>query len=260
MGSLATVGFLCAMTIGADPIPDTTGFLYQPAFCLDKQLRGPARPYIPQPGDLIFESDDRKTWAFGHNLAKTGHPHHSLTVFRKPDGGLAVLEAGGSEETPSRVATSDLYPHLLGEEAKTGRKERRIWVRQRKVPLTPEQSEALTNFALQAEGKRFARFKLFVLMTPIRAKGPIRTAWLGKPDFDKNSYFCSEMVITTLAAVGLIDADLARPGATFPHDLFMGESRNYWVNRSVQQINCDWEPPARWTNCPTDVVDASPKP
>jgi hypothetical protein len=252
MNSLLLIALCTPFAAGADPIAETAGYLYQPAFCLDKELRGPARPYVPQAGDIIVESDDRLTWGIGHNLAKSGHPHHSFVVFRKPEGGFAIVEAGGSPDSPKIVGVTDLLPLLQWEESKTGRKERRIWVRQRKVPLTPVQSQALTDFALEVQGKRFARFKMFVLMTPVRAKGPLRTAWLGKPDYDKNRYFCAELAITALAKACIIDPEFARPGASFPHDLFWGESRNYWVNRSVQQINDCWEPPARWTGCPRD--------
>jgi hypothetical protein len=248
MNSLCALMILCAAAVQGDPCPGSFGVLYQPAFCLDKALREPVRPYVPQAGDIILESDDRLTWGIGHRLAKSGHPHHSMIVFCKPEGGFAILEAGGNPDTPSKVSTADLFRILEWEEAKTGRKERRIWIRQRKVPLTPEQSEALTNFALEVQGRRFARAKLLVLMTPIRAKGPIRTAWLGKPNYDKNSYFCAEMVVTAMAATGIIDAEFARPGASFPHDLFMGGSRNSWVDRGLRSLNECWAPPARWTN------------
>lgn len=260
MNSLCMFAILCAAAVRSDPCPESYGVLYQPAFCLDKELRVPTHPYVPQAGDIVLESDDRLTWGMGHRLAKSGHPHHSMIVVCKPEGGFAILEAGGNPDTPSKVSIADLFRILEWEEAKTGRKERRIWVRQRKAPLTQEQSAALTDFALQVQGRRFARAKLFEMMTPIRAKGPIRTAWLGRPNYDKNSYFCAEMVVTALAASGLIDAEFARPGASFPHDLFLGGSRNYWVDRGLQSLNECWEPPARWTNrhCPVAGEIAGP--
>jgi hypothetical protein len=101
---------------------------------------------------------------------------------------------------------------------------------------------------------------MFVLMTPIRPKGPIRTKWLGKPNYDKNNYYCAEMVVTALAKACIIDPELARPGATFPHDLFMGGSRNYWVNRGLMQLNECWEPPARWTNHICESIEPIPPP
>ncbi len=140
MTFLPAFSMVACLALGGDPCPQSFGVLYQPAFCLDKVLRGPTHPYIPQAGDIIVESDDRLTWAIGHNLAKSGHPHHSMIVFEKPEGGLAILEAGGHPDTPSKVGTVDLFRLLEWEASKTGRKERRIWIRQRKVPITPQQS------------------------------------------------------------------------------------------------------------------------
>jgi hypothetical protein len=37
-------------------------YLYQPAFCMDYELRQPAEPYLPQPGD-IFLATGREYWA-----------------------------------------------------------------------------------------------------------------------------------------------------------------------------------------------------
>lgn len=260
MSSLLALSVVCAIALRSQPCSESFGVLYQPAFCLDKELRGPTHPYVPQAGDIILESDDRLTWGIGHRLAKSGHPHHSLLVFCKPEGGFAILEAGGNPDTPSKVSTADLFRILDWEESKTGRRERRIWIRQRKAPLTPEQSAALTDYAMEVTGRRFARAKLFAMMTPIRAKGPIRTAWLGQADYDKNRFFCAEMVTTALARACLIDPDLARPGATFPHDLFMGGSRNYWVDRGLKPLNECWAPPARWTNRLCQTNEASVKP
>src|SRR5438067_10308842 len=69
-------------------------YLYQPAFRLDYELRQPAEPYVPQPGD-IFLATGREMWAkLGHRLAGTGAPQHSGIVVTCPDGRLALLEAG----------------------------------------------------------------------------------------------------------------------------------------------------------------------
>ncbi len=229
------------------------GYVHDPVFAIDKAIRGPSRPYGPQPGDLLLFSDDRLGWTLAHNLAKTGKPHHSAIVFRMPDGTLATAQAGSHRDTPSKIGIMRLDEHLRYEASRTGRRTREIWVRQRKTPLTPEQSEALTQFVYEAEGRRFARVRMFFLMTPWRAKGPLRTAVVGKTDLDQKSYFCSEFVVTALAACGAMDLELARPAATFPRDLFFGTSANRWVARSLCPLNRDWEPPARWTACPKDA-------
>src|SRR5262249_26294465 len=69
-------------------------YLYQPAFCIDYELRQPAEAYLPQPGD-IFLATGREYWAkVGHWLARTGAPQHSGIVVAWPDGRLLLLEAG----------------------------------------------------------------------------------------------------------------------------------------------------------------------
>jgi hypothetical protein len=238
------------LTFAVNANNSTFGFVHDPVMILDKTVRGESRPYLPQPGDILLFSDDRLGWTIGHNLAKTGKPHHSAVVFRMPDGTLWTAQAGSHPETPSKVGILPLEEHLRHEASRTGRRERDIWVRQRKVSLSPEQSDCLTDFALEATGRRFARVRMFFLMTPLRPKGPWRTAFVGKVDFEQRSYFCSEFVVTALAAAGALDPELVRPAATFPRDLFFGTSRNPWVSRGLKTVNSDWEAPARWSLLP----------
>src|ERR1700733_8826790 len=86
---LSVVGFL-----GDAPLPPPGSYLYQPAYELDDVLRLPAAPYAGQPGD-IFLATDNALWArAGHRMAWSGPPHHSGIVFARPDGRMAILEAG----------------------------------------------------------------------------------------------------------------------------------------------------------------------
>ena len=96
----------------------------------------PTTPYVPQPGDIMLATDDKIFWKLTHNLGGTGHPHHSGVVFERPDGTLGVLEAGPHDTT--HIYDMDWHPHFCLYAQKG-----RIWIRQRKVPLTPEQSGAL---------------------------------------------------------------------------------------------------------------------
>jgi hypothetical protein len=137
-------------------------FLYQPAYCCDQVLRGPAVPYQSQPGDLLFCTDYTVFWTITHNWAGAGHPHHSGIVIARPDGRLAALEAGPYDTL--RIGIHDLGPHFqkytdMGEP---------IWVRRRRTPLTPEQCQRLTGFALAQEGKRFALIRQGAQLTPLR--------------------------------------------------------------------------------------------
>src|SRR5688572_17389945 len=100
-----------ALLTGTDPVTrDVCSYLYEPAYCMDRVLRGAPAPYLPQPGDIMLATDSNLFWTIGHNLAITGHPHHSGIVFARPDGRMAVLEAGPYDTL--RVRTLDLIPHL----------------------------------------------------------------------------------------------------------------------------------------------------
>ena len=97
-------------------------FLWQPAFKEDHLLRGPTRPYVPQPGDIVMSADGSIFWKLMHNLAGTSHPTHSMIVFAMPDGRPAILEGGPHDTLRCRVL--DALPHLA-----TYEKEGRVWVR-----------------------------------------------------------------------------------------------------------------------------------
>jgi hypothetical protein len=223
--------------------PAPGSFLYQPAFCIDDVLRCPAEPYVPQPGDIMLRLDGSKFWRITHYMALAFDPNGSAIVFARPDGSLAVLEAGPNDTM--FVGTRDLLPHLQ-EYADVGQ----VWIRKRRVPLTPEQSAKLTEFALAQDGKRFALFRLGVQLTPFRSRGPIRTCFMGKwHGGERSNYFCSELVCETCIAVGLLDEARTRPSATYPRDLFYGRSFNPWIDHHLD-INACWYPPARWTSCP----------
>jgi hypothetical protein len=215
-------------------------YTWQPSYELDQALRGPARPYAPQPGDIVLSTDTSAFWKLMHNLAGTGHPTHSMVVFAFPDGSMGILEGGPHDTLKCRAL--DALPHML-----TYENEGRIWVR-RAVPLTAEQSARLTEFALAADGRQFSIGKLALQLTPLRTRGPIRTAFVGKPHgLEKSSYFCSELVVEALVYAGLMDARTARPSATYPRDLFMDHSPNPYLNRHLNLAPC-WEAPARWTS------------
>jgi hypothetical protein len=223
-------------------------YLYQPAYCIDEILRGPARPYCPQPGDILLATDNNPFWKITHNLGGTGHPHHTGVVFARPDGTMAVLE-GGPYDT-ARIRILDALPHMRCYE-NIGR----IWIRQRKTPLTPEQSARLTEFALCQDGKWFALGRLGGQLTIFRTRGPVRTYFVGKPHGpNRFSYFCSECATEAIVYAGLVDPANARPSATYPRDIFMDHSPNPFLNRNFKLCEC-WYPPARFTACPvTDVV------
>jgi hypothetical protein len=239
---------LCSMlSMALVPSPASTSpaggsFLYQPAFCIDDALRGPAEAYLPQPGDIMLRMDHSVFWRVTHYMALAFDPNGSGIVVARPDGSLAVFEAGPND--CMWVRTLDLLPHLK-EYADSGR----VWIRKRCVPLTPEQSCRLTAFAVANEGKHFALQRLGVQLTPFRTRGPLRTWVIGRPYGHRISYFCSELVCEACVAAGLLDPDRTRPSATYPCDLFFGRSFNPFIDRHLD-VNAGWHPPARWTDFP----------
>jgi hypothetical protein len=220
--------------------PADAGFVYQPAYCLDKALRGPSVPYNPQPGDIVLPTDHSIFWTISHDLALAGHPHHSGIVIALPDGRPAMLEAG-PHDVP-RCQVLDIATNLRSYEL-----EGEVWIRRRTIPLTAEQSANLTAFALAQDGKRFALVRLAGQLTLFRSRGPIRTRFVGGPHGERCSYFCSELVTEGCVAGGLLDPATTRPAATYPSDLFFDRSHNPYLAKNLR-LAPDWDPPARWTS------------
>lgn len=218
--------------------PETVGCLFQPAYCVDQVLRRPAEPYCPQPGDLFFCTDYTCFWTVTHKLAGAGHPHHAGIVVARPDGRVALLEAGPCDSF--RIHILDLESQLR---TYTERGEP-IWFRRRRTPLTPEQSARLTAFALQKDGNRFAVLRHIVQMSPFRSRGMFLHIF-GKSHPERRAFFCSELVAEALVASGLLAPGDARPAATYPCDLFFDASRNRFLRRHLN-LAAEWEPPARW--------------
>ena len=239
----APIVLLCLGTIAsAQPCENVIdSYLYEPSYCLDNVVRGKARKYLPQPGDVLLATDKNVFWSVTHDLAFAFEPHNSAIIVRRRDGSLGILEAGPNDTL--WIGISELLPHLK-EYADKGP----VWIRKRKLPLTAEQSACLTDFAERQCGKRFALGRMALLMTPIRNRGPLRTEFLGKPRGDRPSYYCSELVLESCVAAGLLDRETMRPSASFPHDLFFDHSHNRYINKHMP-LACDWEPPARWMSC-----------
>jgi hypothetical protein len=235
--------------VGTVP-PGGPSYLYQPAFAEDFVIRVPARPYQPQPGDVVLSADGSKFWKLMHNLAGTSHPTHSMIVFAMPDGRPAILEGGPHDTLKCRVL--EAVPHMTSYEA-----EGRVWVRRRCVSLTPEQSCRLTQFCLYVNGRDFSLRRLAVQLTPFRTRGPVKTEFVGKPHGpDRDAYFCSELVCEACVDAGLMDPETTRPSATYPRDLFFSGKLNPYLVHHMKAMDATWEPPARWTGSPiTPVVE-----
>jgi hypothetical protein len=249
--SLVVVVALVGFRAGGAPPCAGGSFVYQPAYAIDHYLRLPARAYVPQPGDLVFAVTGSAIMRLGHRLAGAADPHHSAIVFARPDGSLAVLEAGPFNAL--YVSGWDVMKHLSAYDH-----EERVWVRQRRCPLTPEQSRRLTEFCTAQVGKPFATLRIAGQLTPFRSRGPCRTEYVGLVHGNRRSWFCAELVVESLVAACLLDPATARPAATYPRDLFFDCSPNPWLNQHLD-LGSGWYPPALWTSAPYGTTPEPPR-
>lgn len=245
--ALTTVLLCSTLGIGQKQSDYETGYLCQPAYIMDDATRGPVKRYVPQPGDIYLSTDRSLIINAGHRLAFSGQPNHSGIVILKADGKPAILEGGPFNGL--KVEVVDLYYDLGHHEERT----EKCWIRARKTPLTKEQSDELTTWAMRQHGKPFAAGRMLAQMTPFRNRGPLRTYFMGTPNGERNSYFCSELVLETCVHLGLLTAEKTRPSATYPEDLFYDKSNNYYLNNNFTLAD-GWHPPARWlSKTPSEV-------
>lgn len=237
---MLSVGCLLLFLVPARASAPAYGYLYQSAYSLDAKPRLPAEPYSPQIGDLLLPSDPNVGWSIAYAIAGTGRPGHSAVVVALPDGSPAILEAGTSDKAV--VAVTPLQTWLCKYKGK-------VWVRRRKTPIAPDQSARLTEFALLNDKKRYAVLRLVGQLTPFRARGYVRTTYIGKPHGIRRTYYCSEIVVEAMVYAGLLDAETARPTATYPRDMFFDRSHIPYIDRHLG-LACGWHVPALWTWCP----------
>lgn len=248
--SLTFLGVLVSTLMAQAPVtasgqaPPPASYLCQPAYSRDSEIRGPLVPYAPQPGDIFLATDQRLWFRWGHLIAGANGVHHSGIVFARPDGRLGLIEAGPFNKTV--VEVMDPYAHISSHHGVGDR----VWIRRRRVPLSPEQSARLTAFATAQDGKPFALARWFGQLTPLRTRGPFKTWFVGEACGNRRSWFCSELVTECCVAAGIMDRSIARPSATYPSDLFWGRSYNLYLNRHLDTLLADWDPPARWLPSP----------
>jgi hypothetical protein len=243
---LAATMWLCcaqvpAQVLGQPKVAKEIGFICQPAFAIDHEIRGPIRPYRPQAGDMFMSTDKMPIIQWGHRMAGANAPHHSGIILCKGDGSYWTLEAG--PHNCLKIKALDLDFSLSSYESAGNQ----VWVRCRKTPLTPEQCGKLNEFGLAQDGKAFALGRMLGQMTSLRTRNQLNgtSSDVGAPHGHRNSYFCAELVTECCVAAGLLDARRAKPCCTYPCDLFYGVSPNPYVNASLD-FNSAWEPPARW--------------
>ena len=152
-----------------------------------------------------------------------------------------MLEDGFSFTPFARITPLDYWINLYAGH---------VWVRQRVVPLTPEEDRRLTEFATLADGGAYNMRKYAWQLTFIRSRNPIVTRFAGKPVGPGHEYICVQIVVEAVVYAGLIDAKTARPAATYAQDLFYDRSRNPYIDRHPPLAGRGWGGPQLWTPVP----------
>ena len=115
------LGMLIPILLAGAPLPES--YLFPPSYALREDPRGPVEFYVPRPGDLFLGTDESFFIRFGHTIVGGAGVHHSGIIFARPDGSMALIEAGPFNEMVVRVL--DPYQHMSNHVAR-GTK---VWVR-----------------------------------------------------------------------------------------------------------------------------------
>lgn len=233
------------------PAEAPAGYLYQPAVDVYPVPRPPAVRYAPKAGDVLLLSDPDRLFNALYVVARTGKPGHCAVVVTMPDGRPGVLEGGFSFTPWVRVTPLDYWMNLYAGNA---------WVRQREVPLTPEQDRRLTEFAVLADGDRYNLRSFARQLTFFRARNPVVTRFVGGPVGPGHEYHCVQIVVEALVYAGLVDGATARPKATHAQDLFYDRSRNFYIDRHPPLAGRGWGGPQLWTPIPGTALRGRDRP
>ena len=122
-----------------------------------------AEPYFPMPGDLLVYDNLSSFLHYAFKLVRSDRPIHAAIICERVDGTPAILEVGPNSRPHAFTKTYiiDVFPRL---QTYSGV----VMIRRPKRLLTPEQSAALTKFALASEGKEFAVGRLALQLVNCR--------------------------------------------------------------------------------------------
>lgn len=237
---LTLASSVLALTLSLDPgaaqSPCPEAPKWKPYLCRstvkgDSSCQGGLEPYCPQEGDLFFGWGLNPIGRIVFLSSRAGPPSHVGVVMRQPDGSLGAFESTLREHgKPSGVHIRPIWQRLHSYYGV-------IWIRRLKQPLTPEQSCALTTFALSQEGKPFAFLRSAVVPQLFNPLHGLTADSPAKPAFkNRQNWFCSELAISCYIKVGLINPHAVNPAAVLPKNLF---------NDQLLDLGSLWEPPVR---------------
>jgi hypothetical protein len=193
-------------------------------------------PYQPHEGDIILFDDHSSTWRFLYKMVGSDVPDHSGMVVKLPDGSLALLESG-----PDDFKLAGPYVRLLEAIPRLQCYQGSMYVRRLKQPLSTEQSRALTHFAMEQEGKRYAIGRLLLQATPCRCRSGWRAKLFAHTYTDRCSWLCSELVVAAGTVAGLFDPNVHHANRMYPLDM---------MEDKAFDLSATWERPALWLPSP----------
>lgn len=232
--SALSLCLLVALAAGAhaDPLPayltehrttlpcgkEQAGFWVLPYNDGNGQARLKPEPYFPQPGDILLYDDLSVFLHYAFKLVGSDQPIHAAIVIERVDGTPAILEVGPNSRPQAFTKTYivDVRPRL---ESYPGV----VLVRRPKVPLTREQSAALTQFALASEGKEFAVGRLALQGTVFNCRHGLRHKLFATTHFDRERWICSENAVAAATVAGLLDPKHHPANCMYPRDLAYDE-------------------------------------
>lgn len=211
---------------------DDVGFLKTERKNAKGVIKEKIRPYEPREGDLVFYDDHHVVWSALFAYAGTGSPLHMGIVFKKPDGKLAVLEAGPDDSIWVKLLDVDKRLPQFQKDF-----DGLIRIRRCKTVLAEEESKALTKFAVAQDGKRYAVGRLLLQGTPFRERGMKDEMTKGKTILDRDSWICSEISVAAGTVAKLFDPKVVHSTVAYPKDL---------VDNARYDLSKTWHDAAVW--------------
>jgi hypothetical protein len=175
-------------------------------------------PYVPREGDLVCYNDHNATWKFLYRIFGSDLPDHAGLVVRLPNDGAAVLESG-----PDDGSTVGPYVFLMDALPRFNQFQMmfhgQIYIRRLRCPLTPEQSDQLTDWAMAQCGKHYPTCRLLLQGTPFRCRCGMRETLFARTDPNRKRFLCCELAICGLTRVGVFNPQVIKANRVYPRDI-----------------------------------------